>query len=149
MHDTTVCKIDSWWEAAVEHRELNSVLCDDLEGRDGGMGGREVQEAGDIYIYIHIHTHTHTHTHTYSQVAQWVKNLPANAEEVRDPGSILGSGRFPGVGLGNPLQYSYLEKLHGQRSLVDYGPKGRIESNTTETTELARMADSHCSTAGK
>ena len=26
-----------------------------------------------------------------------------------DPGSILGSGRFPGEGKGNPLQYSYLE----------------------------------------
>ena len=78
-----------------------------------------------------------------------VKHLPANTGAVGDAGSILGSGRFPGVGLGNPLQYSYLENLHGQRSLVDYGPKGRIESNTTETTELARMADSHCCTAGK
>ena len=29
----------------------NSVLCDDLEGQDGGMGGREVQEAGDICIH--------------------------------------------------------------------------------------------------
>ena len=54
-----------------------------------------------------------------------------------------------GVGLGNPLQYSYLENLHGQRSLVDYGPKGHKESNTTEATELTHMADSHCCTAGK
>ena len=35
-----------------------------------------------------------------------VKNLPANAGEV---GSILGSGRSPGGGNGNPLQYSCLE----------------------------------------
>ena len=34
-----------------------------------------------------------------------VKNLPANAE---DAGSIPGSGRSPGQGNSNPLQYSYL-----------------------------------------
>ena len=38
-----------------------------------------------------------------------VKNLPVNAEDVRDPGSIPGSGRSPGGGHGNPLQYSCLE----------------------------------------
>ena len=35
--------------------------------------------------------------------------LPANAEDVRDVGSIPGSGRSPGEGCGNPLQYSWLE----------------------------------------
>ena len=35
-----------------------------------------------------------------------VKNLPANAGDV---GLISGLGRFPGVGNGNPLQYSCLE----------------------------------------
>ena len=38
-----------------------------------------------------------------------VKNLPANAGVARDVGSIPGSGGFPGVGNGNPLQYSCLE----------------------------------------
>ena len=38
-----------------------------------------------------------------------VKNLPANAGDKRDVGSILGSGRFSGGGHGNPLQYSCLE----------------------------------------
>ena len=38
-----------------------------------------------------------------------VKNLPANAGDVRDVGSIPGLGRSPGVGSGNPLQYSCLE----------------------------------------
>ena len=38
-----------------------------------------------------------------------VKNLPANAEDVRDMGSIPGSGRSPGGGHGNPLQYSCLD----------------------------------------
>ena len=39
-----------------------------------------------------------------------VKNLPANAGNIRDMGSIPGSGRSPGGGHGNPLQYSCLEK---------------------------------------
>ena len=38
-----------------------------------------------------------------------VKNLPANAGDIRDKGWILGSGRSPGEGNGNPLQYSCLE----------------------------------------
>ena len=35
-----------------------------------------------------------------------VKNLPANAGDTGEAGSIPGSGRFPGGGNGNPLQYS-------------------------------------------
>ena len=38
-----------------------------------------------------------------------VKNLPANAGDVRDVGLIPGSGRSPGEGYDNSLQYSYLE----------------------------------------
>ena len=38
-----------------------------------------------------------------------IKNPPANAGDVRDPGSIPGSGISPGEGNGNPLQYSCLE----------------------------------------
>ena len=38
-----------------------------------------------------------------------VKNLAANAGDVRDRGSIPGLGRSPGKGNGNPLQYSHLE----------------------------------------
>ena len=44
-----------------------------------------------------------------SQVAQWVKNPPANAGATGDAGLIPGSGRSPGEGTGNPLQYSCLE----------------------------------------
>ena len=42
-------------------------------------------------------------------MAPVVKKMPANAEDVRDAGSIPGSGRSPGGGHGNPLQYSCLE----------------------------------------
>ena len=37
------------------------------------------------------------------------KNLPANAGDAEDMGLVPGSGRFPGGGHGNPLQYSCLE----------------------------------------
>ena len=40
-----------------------------------------------------------------------VKNLPANAQDLRDAGSVPGLGRSPGEGNGNPLQYSCLENL--------------------------------------
>ena len=45
-----------------------------------------------------------------------------------DLGLIPGSGRSPGEGNGNPLQYS----SYGQRSLVGYSPWGRKESDTAE-----------------
>ena len=38
-----------------------------------------------------------------------VKNLPANSGDTRDMSSIPESGRSPGEGKGNPLQYSFLE----------------------------------------
>ena len=38
-----------------------------------------------------------------------VKNPPGNEGDIRDSGSIPGSRRSPGVGHGNPLQYSCLE----------------------------------------
>ena len=43
-----------------------------------------------------------------SQVVLVVKNPPANAGDIRDEGLIPGSGRSPGEGIGNLLQYSCL-----------------------------------------
>ena len=40
-----------------------------------------------------------------------VKNLPASAGDIRDMGLIPRSGRSPGEGHGNPLQYSFLENF--------------------------------------
>ena len=65
-----------------------------------------------------------------SQVVVVVKNLPASAADARDLDSIPGLGRFPGDRNGNPLQYSCLEKSHGQRSLVGYTIHGVTESWT-------------------
>ena len=42
------------------------------------------------------------------------------------------SGRSPGEGNGNPLQYCCLESPHGQMSLESYSPWGHKESDTTE-----------------
>ena len=45
-----------------------------------------------------------------SQVALVVKNLPANVGDLEDPSLLPRTGRSPGGGHGNPLQYSSLEK---------------------------------------
>ena len=58
-----------------------------------------------------------------SQVAQLVKNLPANAEDTRDVGSITGSGRSPGVGNGDPLQYSCLNDPMDRKAYSPWGHK--------------------------
>ena len=44
-----------------------------------------------------------------SQMVLVVKNMPANAGDLRDAGLIPGWGRSLGGGSGNPLQYSCLE----------------------------------------
>ena len=55
-----------------------------------------------------------------------VKNPPDNAGDSRDAGSIPGLGRPPGVGNGNPLQYScwkipWIEEPGGLQSMVSQG----------------------------
>ena len=55
----------------------------------------------------------------------------ASACNAGDRGSIPESGRSPGEGNGNPLQY-LPGKSHGPRSLVGYSPWGCKELDTTE-----------------
>ena len=63
------------------------------------------------------------HAHMYISWALVLKNLPANSANVRDGSSIPESGRSPGVGNGDLLQYSCLENpMNRERSLTDYGP---------------------------
>ena len=76
-----------------------------------------------------------------------VKNLSANAGDAGDMGLIPGSGRSPGEGNGNPLQHSWLEKFHGQRSVAGYSPCGYKELDTTELTctqGCSVLRHSHC-----
>ena len=62
-----------------------------------------------------------------------VKNLPVSAGDVRDVSSVLGSGRSPGEGNGNPLQYSYLENLM-DRGAWEATVHRVTKSDTTEAT---------------
>ena len=59
-----------------------------------------------------------------------VKNLPANAGNMD---LIPESGRSPGEGNGNPLQYSCLDKPM-ERSLAGYSPWGHKEANISSHT---------------
>ena len=62
-----------------------------------------------------------------------VKNLPANAGDVRDIGSIPGLRGSPEGGHGNPLQYTCLETPK-DRGAWRLQPQGGKESDTTEAT---------------
>ena len=61
----------------------------------------------------------------------------ASACNAGDPGSIPWLGSSPGEGNGNALQYSSLEKSHGQRSLVGHSPWGyRVGHDWTLVSRL-------------
>ena len=61
-------------------------------------------------------------------------NGKESACDMGDLGLIPGSGRSPGGGHGDPLQYSCLENSHGQRSLAGHSPWGHKKSDATELT---------------
>ena len=57
-------------------------------------------------------------------------------QEIEEKGVNPWDRKIPGVGNGNLLQYSCLERFHGQRSLVGYSPWGLKESAMTEHTHI-------------
>ena len=82
------------------------------------------------YTFIGVHiSATQRFFQRASQVVLVVKNLPANAGDRKNVGSIPGLGRSPGGGNGNPLQYSCLENpmdggawratVHGSQTVGD------------------------------
>ena len=68
----------------------------------------------------------------FTEFVLYIHNQPASAGDIRNPGLVSGLGRSPGVGNGNPLQYSCLGKFHGQKNLTGYSPWGCTESYMTE-----------------
>ena len=60
-----------------------------------------------------------------------------STHNVGDLGLIPGSGRSPGGGHGNPVQYSCPENPHGRSSLEDYCPWGHKEPDMTERLSTA------------
>ena len=72
-----------------------------------------------------------------SQMARVIKNPPANAGDARDTGSVPGSGRSPGVGNGNPLQYSCLENS------TDRGAKRATVYGVVKESEMTKHTCMH------
>ena len=70
-----------------------------------------------------------------------VKNPPTNVGVTREAGLIPRSGRFPGGGNRNPLQYSW--KSDCQRSLVSYSPWGHKELDVTEQLRTHTHTHTH------
>ena len=46
-----MCQTDSWWEDAVYQTELSSLLCDDLDGQEGGGTEGRFRVGGHVYTY--------------------------------------------------------------------------------------------------
>ena len=67
----------------------------------------------------------------FPDIAQLVKNLPADARNAKDVGLITGSGRSPGEGNDNPLQYSCLENPM-DREAWQVTANGAAESEMTK-----------------
>ena len=75
----------------------------------------------------------HIHTYTYGCPGGSVsKESACNTRDIKDMGSIPGSGRSPRKGNGNPTPVFLPGESHGQRSLAGYSPWGRKELDTTE-----------------
>jgi len=90
-----------------------------------------------IYIYIYLYIYTHIWA---SPVVK--KNLPVNAGDARDMGSIPESGRSPGIRSGNPRQYSCLEKStdRGVKRATVCGVGKRVRHNlATDHTHIFKL----------
>ena len=78
-----------------------------------------------------------------------MKYLPANAVDTGDVGLIPRSGRSPGVGNGNPLQYSRLENFTGRgvwQAIVHGVTKSRrrLSTHTKMSKENTYLLFCHC-----
>ena len=90
-------------------------------GRDGGAWWAAVSGVSQSWTQLkRLSSSSSRHDTWASQAALVVKNLPANAGDVRDAGSIPGLGRFPAEGHSYLLQYTCLENP------MDRGAQGLV-----------------------
>ena len=95
----------------------------------GDLSDPGIERASAVWQILYCLSHPGSWV---SQVALGVKNLPANVGDTGDVGSIPGSGRVPGEGNGNPLQYSCL------RNLMDRGASQDIQAMRLQRVEYDR-----------
>ena len=70
-----------------------------------------------------------------------VKNLPANAGDVRNVGFTPGSRKIPWRKACQPTPVFLPEESRGQTSLVGYNPQGRKESDMTEQLHFTHRSN--------
>ena len=93
----------------------------------------------DIPLYLYMYMYKYKYMCMYMQgFFPGGSDGKESAFHAGDLGSIPGSGRSPGGGYGNPLQYSCLENSHGWRRLVGYRSRSRKELDMTERIPLYR-----------
>ena len=100
-----------------------------------------------VYVCVHIHTHTYLFMHVciYRYVYGFSGGLDGKESTCKaaDTSSIPGSGRSPGEGCDNPLQYSCLENLMDREELGSCS-WGHTESDTTEQLSLSHIGTCPC-----
>ena len=120
-----------------EHRVSCYLL--EQEGRERGKTGLpswQIDGSASYPTRTHIspdHCSRHLDTQCLFEDITGGSDSKASACNAGNLGSIPGSGRSPGEGNGNRLQYSCLENPM-ERSLTGYSPRGRRESKTERLT---------------
>ena len=121
----------------------------DSPGKNTGVGCHFLLQY--IYMYMCMYVCMLSGAFIYLvcwvyQVAVEVKNLPANAADTRDMGSVFGSGRFPGVRTcSNLLQCSCLENSmdRGVWWAMSMGPQRVGHSQVTEHLHIYMCVYTH------
>ena len=98
------------------------------------LAGSQCPKNGRCYLYVIYKKSSGKEGHPWSAV---VKHLPAKQETGIQS---LGWEDPLDEGMATPLQYSFLENLHGQRSLAGYSPRGPKESDMTEHSTAQHVA---------
>ena len=105
----------------------------EIESRSGfqskGVEGRWAVAADGYEVFLRVNKYILKldSSNGYRGHPRWRsgKESACQCKRCKKHGFNPWSGRSPGVGTGNPLQYPCLYKSHGQRSLVGYSPWGR------------------------